>query len=356
MKIFITTGGTGGHIFPALAVAKTFKAQNPSAKLSFIGNLGGLEERLAQQAGLDFVGLNAKKIVGASFLGKIKAIFYLKLSVLKCMALILKHKPQAVLGFGGYVSAPMMIAGFLLRVKTYLCEQNAVPGLANRLLAKISRKIFISYEKSSVFFPKNKTFLTGNPCRDEFFGISPLKPDAKLKILITGGSLGAGFLNAEVPKALALLKNQGHLVQVCHQTGSNKVEECKSQYQLNNIEANVVNFIEAMPDAFAKHNIIISRAGATVSAEIMASGMPSILVPYRFANGHQKHNALALSEKEAAIMLEESETFATKLSETIKDFITHPEKLIYLSKNAKYLATPDSALKITSFITQDLGS
>lgn len=350
MHIVVTGGGTGGHIFPALEIAKELKKQDHKILVTYVGNVNSLEEKMARSAGVPFFGLSTKKIVGQSLFKKLLAVFFLSLAVLKSMWFLLKTRPYAVVGVGGYISAPVLIASFFLGIRRYICEQNAVPGLANKLLSKIAHKIFISFEQSRNYFPKDKVILSGNPVRAQFFEASHKKTDESLKILVTGGSLGASFLNKNVPKALAKVATCSLIV--THQIGQKPEDSIASTYHDAGISAQVINFIENMPQAFKNHDLLISRAGATVCAEIMAHGMPAILIPYPFANAHQQHNAQALVDKNAAIMVLENDNFLDNLAKNIKE-LCQTKKLEQMAINAKKMGTPNAALVIVNHILND---
>jgi len=351
MRIIITGGGTGGHIFPALEIAKAFINHDKSIRITYVGNKDSLEERLAQNVGLDFFGLKAKQLVGQSIAKKLFALASLIIAIFQSLGFLIKNRPHAAIGVGGYVSAPLIIACFILRIPRFIAEQNVVPGFANKALGTIANKVFISFAESAPYF-KTKTVLTGNPIRPQFFNIEKKEILSPLKILISGGSLGALFLNEEVPKALAIIKKECPHFTVTHQTGQKKLLEVKQYYEQQQINAAVLSFIEDMPKAFNSHDLLISRAGATVIAEIMAAGMPAILVPYRHANGHQRANALALCEKEASRMVEEGEYFASVLANTIKEFYQHQENLMLMSQKAKALATPKASAHIVKEVLE----
>jgi UDP-N-acetylglucosamine--N-acetylmuramyl-(pentapeptide) pyrophosphoryl-undecaprenol N-acetylglucosamine transferase len=300
--------------------------------------------------GLHFVGLNTKAIVGKSLKAKIAALFYLKIAVLQCMLLFIKKRPKAVIGVGGYVSAPVILASFLLGIKRFLCEQNLIPGMANKLFGHIAVRVFTSFSQSSTYFPKNKSILTGNPIRQEFFGIERKEVEKPFSILISGGSFGADFLNQQIPLALASIKESCPELKITHQTGPAKLASTLENYQALGLKAHVVPFIDNMPEAFLTHDLLISRAGATVMAEIMASSMPSILVPYRFANAHQKANALALASINGAVLIEEKDNFTKALADTVKELYQHPNLLFSLGQKAKTLAKPEAAVSIVKSI------
>lgn len=354
MRIIITGGDTGGHIFPALEIASEIKRQHPHATVILAGNNNSLEEKMAKAAGVKFFGLTTKKVVDQSLFKKLVALVYLKLAVVKSLWFLLKDRPKAVIGVGGYVSAPMLLASALLGIKRYLCEQNVMPGLANRSLAWIANRIFISFAESRQYFPEKKTILTGNPVRKEFFELKPTMSEGQpLRILVTGGSLGANFLNQQVPYALGLAHNDCPHLTITHQTGKDQVTAVKKLYEYAGLKAEVVTFIDNMPQAFSHHDLLISRAGATVCAEIMAAGMPAILVPYPFANGHQKYNALALEKSGAAIMIEQGQNFASLLARSVKDLYLKQEQLGQMGKKAQTMGSWHAASAIVNYVLND---
>lgn len=348
MHAVVTAGGTGGHIFPALEIAKELK--NNNVKTTFVGNSNSLEEKITSQNNINFFAIYSLSFVGKPFLGKIKTIIYLKLAIIKCLLFIIKNKVSFVIGVGGYVSFPMVIAAFLLRKPCYICEQNVSPGLANKVLSFISKKIFITFKESKKYFSNKNIIYTGNPVRKEFFNINKNFENIEnnLSILVTGGSLGAKIFNEDIPKAIDLVQknNKNININITHQTGKNNYHKTTELYEKYNIKNNLIEFITDMPKEFEKHDIIISRAGATICCEICAAGMPAILVPYRFANAHQKDNALALQNNNAAIMLEENNDFATALALIITNIYKEPNVLEKMSLNAKNLAMPNAQQKI----------
>lgn len=354
MRIVVTGGGTGGHVFPALEVIKEIKRQNALIEVILVGNRNSLEERMAKSAHIQFFGLDTKKMVGQGLLKKLLALVYLKVAFIRSLWFLMKQRPQAVIGVGGYVSAPMIMASYCLGIKRYICEQNVVPGFANKHLAAIANKVFISFEDSRKYFPAGKTVHAGNPVRKEFFALDMKKPHESLNILVTGGSLGARFLNHQVPKVLGQLRSDCPNLQVTHQTGQPMQDEVAHLYQRVGMRAKMVSFIDNMPRAFSEHNLLISRAGATVCAEIMASGMPAILVPYPFANGHQRNNALALVNLGAAIMVEEGKNFARHLASHIQSLYSDPNALKQMAEKAKSMGSSKAAFMIVNSILNDL--
>jgi UDP-N-acetylglucosamine--N-acetylmuramyl-(pentapeptide) pyrophosphoryl-undecaprenol N-acetylglucosamine transferase len=350
MRIIITGGGTGGHIFPAVEIAEELLRRKKD--VIFVGNKQSLEENIAKSKNIPFFGLSVKKLVGQGFLAKLLALVYLKWAVIHSLYFLIKTRPHAIIGMGGYVSAPMILASFILGIKRYVCEQNVVPGFANKLLAKISTRVFISFDESFRYFSKEKTTLTGNPIRSDFFSI-PVKDGKLSKILVTGGSLGAHYINQQLPALWQELQKDCPELSITHQTGVAALSHVKDRYQRVSLPASVISFIDNMPQKFEQHNLIISRAGATICAEIMASGMPSILIPYPFANGHQRYNALALEKQNAALMVEEGPHFKQNLISIIKGLYNDQKRLNELSKTAKSLAKEHAAKTIVDQVLRD---
>lgn len=352
MRIVISGGGTGGHVFPAIELAIAFKQQQ--ADVIMVGNHNSLEEKMAHDHNIDFFALSTKKIVGLSFINKIKALVSIAIAFANALCLLAKIKPNAVIGVGGYVSFPVVFASFFLGIKRYICEQNLMPGLANKVLSKIAMRIFISFEESRSYFPRDKTILTGNPVRKQFFNVEPKQFTSNMRILITGGSLGARFLNHHVPQALARIDEKQRIVHVTHQCGATMIDDVKKLYSDAKISASVVSFIDDMPRAFSEHDLLISRAGATVCAEIMAAGMAAILIPYPHANAHQKYNALALEKAAAAIMIEEGAHFERDLVNALNTLMADEKILSNIAGKAKSLGLPDASISIVRKII-DLG-
>lgn len=353
MRIIVTGGGTGGHIFPALEIIKELK-KKPDMDVVWAGNANSFEEKTALDNHITFFALGTKKIVGQGFFKKITALFALLVAVIQCLQFLLKQRPQAVIGVGGYVSAPLILASFLLGIRRYIAEQNVVPGLANRYLGKIATKVFMSFHESQRYFPKGKTILTGNPVRADFFGLARTQKPEALRILITGGSMGAQFINKTIPEALAELHGQGLALTITHQTGHAMVADTQKTYENLGLRAHVTPFIAHMPHAFIEHDLIISRAGATIIAELTASGTPSILIPYPFALGHQQKNAEVLVDKKAAIMILQGPDAKSRLVTTLKNIYSDRSILHHMAQQALSLGIPHAASNMVQCILTDI--
>ncbi len=311
LKIIIAGGGTGGHVFPAIAIARALQNRVKDANILFVGANGRMEMTKVPEAGFKIIGLNIAGIQRRFTIKNIKVPFLLIKSLLRARKIIKDFKPNVVVGVGGYASAPILKEASKRKIPTLIQEQNSYPGLTNRLLAKKVSKICVAYEGMEKFFDKSKILLTGNPVRHdvinlegkyqealEFFNLDSKKP----VVLVTGGSLGARTINESIDKHLDyLIKNQ---IQVIWQTGSGYFQ--KACHRVENLKEGVAvkEFISRMDLAYAAADVVVSRAGAIAVSEICATQKPSILIPSpNVAEDHQTKNALALVNHNAAILL-----------------------------------------------------
>ena len=345
-RFLFAGGGTGGHLFPAVAVAEKIKLLVPEAEILFVGTKSKIEGRIIPQLGYKF-----KSIWIKGFSRKINfenLLFPLKLAVSMIQSVIinLKFKPRVAIGSGGYVSGPAIFGSAITGAKIILLEQNSYPGITTRILERYAEEVHISFEDSKKYF-KNpaKLFLTGNPIRSSLaltekndalkeFGLLPLNKT----LLIIGGSLGAGSMNEAVADSIHIFKEKG--IQLIWQTGSNYFEKYK------NLESEIVKvlpFINKMNLAYSACDLLLARAGATTIAELLALSIPSILVPSpNVAENHQYFNAKSLEENNAAVLIEDK-NLKTELAEKIVSTIFNKEKLNLLKLNALALAKPDAA-------------
>ncbi len=362
MKIIFAGGGTGGHLFCGFALAEAFlkrKSADHLIEILFVGTAYGIEKELVPKEGYRLEFIPIKQLKGKGVLHRLKTLLQVPEACLKSYSLLKKEKPDLVFGIGGYASGPIVLMAKILRIKTAINEQNSVPGLTNRILSKFSDLIFIAFENAKGFFPKKKTFLTGNPIRKRFFenegeksrveiigahGRAPLQP---FTILILGGSQGAHSINEtmiEVARLLHPIKEKFCLI---HQTGKSDAIKVREAYQKIGFQAEVMEFIHEIQNYYVKADLVISRAGAGTINELEMMGKPSLLIPYPYAaDDHQKMNALELVQKGAARMILSDELNAEKLAFQICDLMDHPEKLQKIGKNAKNLAKPEAAEEI----------
>jgi UDP-N-acetylglucosamine--N-acetylmuramyl-(pentapeptide) pyrophosphoryl-undecaprenol N-acetylglucosamine transferase len=344
-RIVITTGGTGGHIFPALAVAAEVRRAHPEVDILFVGGNYGPERNLAEAAGLRFAGLPARGVLGRG-VRSLGAVWWIGRSLLKSILLLLKFRPQVVVGFGGYAGFCPVLAANVMAIPTAIHEQNSVPGMVNRLLARRAGAIFLSFEDQASAFDPQRTIMTGNPVRPEIAALGERDIDMDtsdgLRLLVFGGSQGARGINQAVVEALPALSQAG--VRIVHQTGPADLQSVRAAYEKAGVEARVNAFIEDMAEVYAWAQLGLCRAGATTLAEIAATGLPSILVPYPYAaHDHQTKNAQGFVDADAARMITQNELTPDKLAESVLDLAAKPALLAHMARQARTLARTDAA-------------
>lgn len=347
-RVLIMAGGTGGHVFPALAVAEELRSR--SVDIEWIGTERGIESRLVPAAVFKLNLIPIKGLRGNGLLGWLVAPFRILRAVLESRKVIKRFQPDVVIGLGGFASGPGGLAAWLSGKPLLIHEQNAIAGLTNRLLAKIAKQVLQGFENS--FSQSAKTKWVGNPVRTQIenlpepqdrYSARTLSP---FKLLVLGGSLGAKSLNQVVPQALALLKTE-HQVEVIHQCGEKHLADCQQAYQQAGVTGTVTQFIEDMAEAYAEADLVICRAGALTVAEVAAAGVAAIFVPYPFAvDDHQTHNAQALKEAGAAMLIQDSLLNADGLAATLKSLLENRQQLENMAIQARSLAKPGTAAQI----------
>lgn len=349
MKVIIAGGGTGGHIFPAVSVAEEILGRDGSNEVLFVGTKTGLENQILSKRGYKIEHITARGMKGSGMIRSVKAAFAAASGIFDSMSILKSFKPDFVLGVGGYVSGPMVLAASLRGVPTAICEQNAYPGIANRILGKFVKKVFTTFDAATGFFPKGKVVMTGNPVRRDILSGKPAgDKTGVLTILIFGGSQGARRLNESVPEALSMLGRND--ISVIHQTGAKDVESVKKAYENYGIPARVLPFIDDMAGSYAEADFVIARSGAGTVAEITALGKPSLLIPYPFAtNDHQMANARALEKAGAAVVMPDREAEPGNLREALTN-VLQIDKLHTMSRAASALGKPDAASDIVDRI------
>jgi UDP-N-acetylglucosamine--N-acetylmuramyl-(pentapeptide) pyrophosphoryl-undecaprenol N-acetylglucosamine transferase len=347
MKLIIAGGGTGGHLFPGIAVAEEFLSRDPANEFLFVGTEKGIEARVLPREGYRLETIAAAGILGKGTLGKAKGAALLLYGYSQSRQILKSFRPDVVLGVGGYASAPLVLAARGMLIPRFIHEQNAYPGLTNKLLARVAEKVFISLDEARRFFPERKTLLTGNPLRRQIIDEIAQEPERrgeKLRLLIFGGSLGAHSVNMAVVAALPRLKLLGERLQITHQTGEKDLEEVREAYRREAVAAEVVPFINGMAAAYRSADLIVCRAGATTIAEITACGKAAIFIPFPHATGdHQRRNAEALLQQEACFLLDERELTGESLAELVLKLADDPEALEAVARKARELARPEAA-------------
>lgn len=339
-NVLIMAGGTGGHVFPALACAREF--QNRGYKVHWLGTPRGIENDLVPQAGLTLHRIDASGLRGKGKLSLLKAPFMLLKALLQARKVMRQLKPAFVVGFGGYVTGPGGLAAKMAGVPLIIHEQNAVAGTANRSLASFASRICEAFPDT--FSASNKRRTTGNPVRVELFFETPRQPLAgrKARLLVLGGSLGAEPLNKLLPEALALLAPELR-PEVFHQTGKQHDEITAERYQSAGVEAQVAPFIQDMAQAYAWADLVVCRAGALTISELAAAGLPSLLIPLPHAiDDHQSRNADYLAREGAAFVMPQATTGAADMASRLKEVLMQPEQMNNMARTARRLARPDA--------------
>lgn len=347
MKYLISGGGTGGHIFPAISIANALKELDPNAEILFVGALGRMEMERVPQAGYRIVGLPVRGFNRAQPWKNFSVLVDLAKSIRQVKKIIRDFRPDVGIGVGGYASGAAMWAAANMGIPILLQEQNGFAGVTNKILKNKASKICVAYEGMERFFPADKLILTGNPVRQNL-KLHPYPPhkEGDKYLLIIGGSLGARTINEAVAAGITALQNAG--VHVVWQTGKTYFEKCKAAWEAAGKPANIEvhDFLSDMPDQYANADLVISRAGASSISELCLLGKPAILVPSpNVAEDHQTHNAMALVNQNAALLVKDCEA-AEKLIPAALELIHDDQRLEALHTNILRLAQPDSAKRI----------
>jgi UDP-N-acetylglucosamine--N-acetylmuramyl-(pentapeptide) pyrophosphoryl-undecaprenol N-acetylglucosamine transferase len=348
VRLLIAGGGTGGHLFPGIAVAEEFLARDSGNEVLFVGTGRGIEARVLPGCGYRLELIEAAGIRGKGLFSQLKGISMLLYAYSQSRRILKEFRPDRVLGVGGYASGPVVLAARGLQIRRYIHEQNAIPGMTNKVLAQVAEKVFISLEESRGFFPKERTVLTGNPLRRqivESIGETGSRDEEQegFHILVFGGSRGAHAVNMNMIAALPLLAGRER-VTVTHQTGADDLEEVREAYRTAGVMGEVLPFIDDMAAAYRDADLVVCRAGATTIAEVTACGKACVFIPFPHAvDDHQRKNAEALLKKGAGFMLLERELSGESLARMIIDLMEHPEQAAAAGTKARELARLDAA-------------
>jgi len=345
MKIMIAAGGTGGHIYPGIAVASEIIARDANSRVLFVGTQNGLENRLVPAAGFELATIPSAGLKNVGLAGKLKGLLLLPKSFIAARSIIKKFSPDVVVGAGGYVSGPVVLMASMLRIPTLVLESNALPGFTNRRLAPFISQAALTFEVAKKFFGR-KGIVTGNPVRKEFFDIEKKqRENERVQLLVFGGSQGARAINYAVLEALPHLKSFQSKLRITHQTGEPDFENIKQGYREREwLNAEVRPYISEMVSEFARADLVICRAGATTCAEIAAAGKAAIMVPLpTAADDHQRKNAEALSSEGAARMILQKDLSGELLAREIVSLIENPDRISEMENAARKLARRDAA-------------
>jgi len=353
MKLLIAGGGTGGHVFPAIAVAREWLRRDAKREVVIVGTKRGLEMRLVPEAGLPLETIRSAGLKGIGGMKFVRNAALLPASLLDSLAIVRKHRVDVAFGVGGYASGPMMLAAWMARVPTVIFEPNAEPGFTNRVLAGLAARAATAYEATAARWGK-KAIVTGCPVRKEFFE-APLQAYGEggrpFRLLITGGSQGALPINRAVVDAMDLLAARKDRLRVVHQTGERDYNAVRVAYARREFNAEVVPFIGNMAERFAQADLIVCRSGAITVAEVAASGRAAIFIPFAGAtDSHQLRNAQALAGKEAARLIPQAELTGERLAREIFSLLDDPRQLSKLAARAREHARPRAVEDIVDLI------
>ncbi|MBW2093897.1 MAG: undecaprenyldiphospho-muramoylpentapeptide beta-N-acetylglucosaminyltransferase [Deltaproteobacteria bacterium] len=348
-RAIIAGGGTGGHLFPGIAVAREMEKRFDRTRIIFIVGHRKMEMNILDRYGYEKQSIDVEGLKGRGLLRGAGVMVRLPKGLYQSARVIKRVSPEVILGVGGYTAGPVCLAGRLLGVPTAIHEQNSYPGLTNRVLARVVNKVLISYNESREYFGAASIVLTGNPVREELFVAreNEAKVSSRFTILVLGGSQGAQAINTAFVDALLHLRKQGLSPGVIHQTGNLDYERVEQQYRERGLEGEVMPFIEDMAGAYARADLVVSRAGATTLAEIAALGKASILIPYPYAaNQHQDTNARVLEQAGGAIVMKERDMRGEDLAHELGELMGHPERVADMERAALARGRRDAARQI----------
>jgi len=355
VRLLVAGGGTGGHVFPGIALAEEVVGRHPDNDVVFVGTARGLEAAVAPAAGFPFEQIQVRGLKGKGILSLLGGLFLLPRALLQCFRILRRWRPDMVVGVGGYASGPVVLAAWLLRIPTAVQEQNALPGFTNRLLGKLVSAAFTAFPEAGGYFARRKVFQLGNPIRRELLEnyVHPRTAHDRLQLLVFGGSQGAHTLNMRVVEALPHLADLRAGLRIVHQTGPRDREQVEKGYLACGFQPDVRDFITDMSAAYAASDLVVCRAGATTLAELTVCKKPSILVPFpAAADNHQVKNALSLVEAGAALMIEEPELTGERLAAEVRAVLTDGERREAMARAAGRLGAPQAAGEITDVCTQ----
>ncbi len=353
MRAIVAGGGTGGHVIPALAIAQELRSRY-NAHVVFVGTARGIETRLVPAAGFELHLIEVGGLNRVDFATRLKTVLDLPRAVMASAKLIREFRPNVMIGVGGYASGPAMLAAAMMNIPTVAFEPNVVPGFANRMVAPMVRAAAVHFEQTCHYF--RNCHVTGVPVRREFFDLARRPKDARPTLLVFGGSQGATAINRAVLESLTRLMEAVPSVYVIHQTGERDYPEAQIAYLQARLAAEVSPFIDDMPHAFARADLVLCRSGASTVAEIAAAGKPAIFVPLpTAADDHQRHNAATLAAGGAARLLPQAELTGERLVAEVASLLIDREALARMSEAARGFAHPDAAAKIASLAARVAG-
>jgi UDP-N-acetylglucosamine--N-acetylmuramyl-(pentapeptide) pyrophosphoryl-undecaprenol N-acetylglucosamine transferase len=352
VKLLIAGGGTGGHVIPALAIAREWMSRGKEREVVLVGTQRGIEMKLVPEAGLPLETLRVAGLKGKGGATLVKNLAMLGPGLADALGVLRRHKPAAAFGVGGYATGPMLLATWLIRVPNVIFEANAEPGLTNKVLARISKRIATGYEAAARFWGA-KAVMTGCPVRPEFFSIAARTPEKPFRLLITGGSQGALPINRAFVDSMDRLAARKSELRIVHQTGERDYNAVRTAYARREINAEVVPFLKNMAERFAWSDLIVCRAGAITAAEVAAAGRAAIFIPFgRATDSHQLRNAQEMARAGAGRVIPEPELTSERLTREIFSLLDQPQEIEKQASAARGLARPYAVRDIVNLIEE----
>jgi UDP-N-acetylglucosamine--N-acetylmuramyl-(pentapeptide) pyrophosphoryl-undecaprenol N-acetylglucosamine transferase len=355
LAVVVAGGGTGGHLYPGLAVAREIVRRVPMARVTFAGTARGLEARVVPREGFELDLVRSAGLKGKSLTARVRGAALLPVAFLDAWRIVSRRRPDVVVGVGGYSSGPVVLLAALRRVPTLVLEQNAVPGLTNRLLGPWVRAAAVTYEQTRSFF-RGRAFVAGNPVRAEFFDAAdePAVAGARApRVLILGGSQGAQAVNLAMVAAAPELVRANAALELVHQTGERDLATVRAAYDAAGIRARAEVFLDPVAREVKTATLVVSRAGATTLAELAAVGRPAVLIPFAAAtDDHQRRNAQVLADAGAAVVIEEHELTGSRLADTVSRLLADRPRLDAMGRAMRQFARPDAAARIADRVLE----
>lgn len=353
MKIIMAGGGTGGHLFPALALAEEFKKNDKDVEIIFTGSKGRLEEKIVPEYGYELYLFDIEALKKRSGFGRIRSLFKALKAVLNATSMLRQLRPDGVIGSGSYSSGPVLLAASLMGIKTAIMEQNAMPGFTNRVLGKFVDRVYIAFEEAGKYFKVERTVVVGNPVRLDILSVidtrESLRGKGKFNLFVFGGSQGATAINASFLDAAEYLTDIWGDLNVVHQSGDEGFQMVESAYKRKGLKVDLHKFITNMAEVYAKSDLVVCRSGATSIAELTSLGIASVLVPYPFASDdHQEINARSMENRGAAVIIKQDELTGKILADVIREFYENRDELKKVELAAKAVGKPDASKRIVT--------
>lgn len=349
MNIVVAAGGTGGHLYPAVALAREFLRQEPDASILFVGSARGIETRVLAHEGFELQAISARPVMGRSALRALLALCSFPVALWQSLNILRARRADLVIGIGGYTSPPVLVAAWLLSIPRVIVEPNAYPGMANKMLGPLANAVFLAFKAAEPYFAPSKVRVVGTPVRRAFVeaslaGSAPISGRTRKTVLIFGGSQGAHAINMAMVEALPHLSDMREQVAVIHQTGTADYERVKAAYEAAGLRAEVTPFLYEMPHALRSADLMVSRSGAVTVAELAVCGKAAILIPLPHAiYQHQERNARVLETAGAAVVLPQETLAGPTLARVIQELLGDADRLRAMGERSLALGRPDSA-------------